>query len=223
MLVGLLVSIASALPRTPAAAEQRITFDIPAQPLDAALSAYGAATGIQLLFDPALTEGRRAASLKGTFTADAALGQLLAGTGIAARMIGDQGFTLVAMPVKGHARDSGEMSPSVRRFQSYSATLQRAMRNALCRFGETAPGAYRVLAQVWIGPSGATERAELLTSSGDAGRDAMLAASFRGLALGSLPPVDLPQPVTLLITSEDAAGGYCAARQPPGHGHEARR
>ncbi|MBR7552016.1 hypothetical protein KC220_26080, partial [Mycobacterium tuberculosis] len=76
---------------------------------------------------------------------------------------------------------------------------------------------------VWIGPSGATERAELLTSSGDAGRDAMLAASFRGLALGSLPPVDLPQPVTLLITSEDAAGGYCAARQPPGHGHEARR
>jgi len=223
MLVGLLVSIAGALPQTSAAAEHLITFDIPAQPLDAALSAYGAATGIQLLFDPALTEGRRAIGLKGTFSAEAALGQLLAGTGIAARMIGDEGFTLVAAPVTGHPRDGSEMSPSVRRFNAYSATLQSAMRKALCRFRETAPGSYRVLAQVWIGPSGMTDRAELLTSSGDARRDAMLTTSFRGLALGSSPPVDLPQPVTLLITSEDAGAGYCSQLQLPGHGREAAR
>ncbi|MEW6641752.1 MAG: secretin and TonB N-terminal domain-containing protein [Pseudomonadota bacterium] len=210
MLISLAAAIAGFLPQISTAAEQLVTFDIPGQPLDAALSAYGAATGIQLLFDPTLTEGRRARGLKGTFSAEAALGLLLAGTGIAARVIGDQGFTLVAVSVKGGAHDGSEMSPTVRRFHAYSATLQSAMRNALCRFRETAPGSYRVLAQVWIGSTGTTDRAELLTSSGDVRRDALLAASFRGLVLGSSPPIDLPQPVTLLITSEDAGAGYCA-------------
>ena len=98
--------------------------------------------------------------------------------------------------------------------------MQDALRNALCRQRETLPGSYRVLARVWIGRSGATERAELLTSSGDAKRDAMLATSFRELVVGAAPPSDLPQPVTLLITSEAIADGYC---QDAARGREARR
>jgi hypothetical protein len=90
----------------------------------------------------------------------------------------------------------------VQRFDVYSAALQDALHNALCRHQETAPGSYRVLARAWIGSAGLTDRAELLTSLGDARRDALLTESLRGLAVGSPPPAGLPQPVTLLITPE---------------------
>ena len=174
--IGLVVAIAAVIPQGVLATEPLIEFDIPAEPLDTALTAYGAATRIQLLFDADMTEGRRTNGVKGAFTAEAALAQLLAGTGIAARMIGNDGLTLVPELTDGN--------------------------------------------RVWIGRSGATERAELLTSSGDAKRDAMLATSFRELVVGAAPPSDLPQPVTLLITSEAIADGYC---QDAARGREARR
>lgn len=206
---GLAALTVTAVPQLSRAAEQLVEFDIPAQPLDAALGAYGAATRIQLLFDPEITEGRRTNALKGTFTAETALRQLLAGTGVAARTIGDEGFTLVRELGASSPRDWSDTSPMVRRFNAYSAAVQGAMRSALCLHKETMPGSYRVLARLWIGRSGMADRAELLTSTGDAGRDAMLAESFRGLAIGSSPPSDLPQPVTLLVTSESVSAEYC--------------
>ena len=53
--------------------EQRIAFDIPAQPLDAALASYFRATGVQLLYDSALTAGRRSGAVRGNFTPRGAL------------------------------------------------------------------------------------------------------------------------------------------------------
>jgi hypothetical protein len=223
LLIGLAVLIATSVPKVLWGAEQFIAFDIPAQPLDAALSAFGATSGTQLLFDPDLTEGRHTNGTKGIFTAEAALRQLLAGTGVAARAIGDEGFTLVPELTAASAGDRAEISPTVQRFSIYSAAVQSAIHSALCRHAETAPGSYRVLARVWIAPSGVTDRAELLTSSGDAHRDAVLAASFRGLTIGSSPPSDLPQPVTLLVTSESVSSTYCAELRPPDRGREATR
>lgn len=210
-----LVPQAVLIPQVVLAAEQVIAFDIPAQPLDAALSTYGMIARVQLLFDPSLTDGRRANRLKGNFTSEAALQHLLAGTGLAARMIGEQGFTLVA--------DGGDMSPSVHRFNDYSAAVQSALRRTLCHDRDTTPGSYRVLAQVWIGPSGTTDRAALLTSSGDERRDATLIAGLRELAIGVPPPRDLPQPITLLVTPEGTTTGYCQQSRPSGRGREARR
>ncbi|WP_167528910.1 secretin and TonB N-terminal domain-containing protein [Bradyrhizobium macuxiense] len=215
-----LAAVAGAVQPPASAAEQVIAFDIPAQPLEAALSTYGMITRVQLLFDPGLTDGRRANRLKGSFTSEAALRQLLAGTGLAARMIGEQGFTLVP---DGARSGASEMSPSVRRFNEYSAALQGALRRMLCHDRDTAPGSYRVLAQVWIGPSGTTDRAQLLTSSGDGRRDAALLAGFRELSVGVPPPGDLPQPITLLVTPEGTTTGYCPEPHPSGRGREARR
>jgi hypothetical protein len=111
----------------------------------------------------------------------------------------------------------------VRRFDAYSAAVQDAMRSALCRQKQTAPGSYRVLARLWIGRSGVADRAELVTSTGDASRDAMLAARFRGLAIGSSPPSDLPQPVTLLVTSESVRAEYCLEPRRSAREHESVR
>jgi hypothetical protein len=190
----------------------RIEFDIPAQPLASALSAYGAATRIPLFVDTELTEGRRSAALKGVFSAEGALKNLLAGTGLEARAIGDQGFTLVSPPsarTGSEARGPGAMSPTILRFNNYSAAIQNAMRAALCHHEETRPGSYRVLVRLWIGASGAVTGTELMTSTGNSARDVLLSDAFQGLVVGTPPPADLPQPVTLLVTSGNRSPGYC--------------
>jgi hypothetical protein len=190
----------------------RVEFDIPAQPLGSALSAYGAATRIQLFVDTELTAGRRSAALKGVFSVESALESLLAGTGLAARAIGDQGFTFVSLPsaqAGGGPSVPGAISPTVLRFNSYSAAIQDAMRGVLCRHEEARPGPYRTLIRLWIGVSGVVTRTEFITSTGDSTRDGMLSGAFQGLAVGTPPPADLPQPVTLLVTSGSRPSGYC--------------
>jgi hypothetical protein len=199
----------------------RAEFDIPAQPLGSALSAYGAVTRIQLFVDTELTAGRRSAALKGVFSFESALKSLLTGTGLTVRAIGDQGFTLVSLPsaqAGGEPSVPGAISPTVLRFNSYSAAIQDAMRGALCRHEEARPGSYRTLIRLWIGASGAVTDTELITSTGDSARDGMLSGAFQGLAVGAPPPADLPQPVTLLVTSGSRPSGYC-----PGGGSAIRR
>jgi hypothetical protein len=191
-------------------AEQQIELDIPAQSLETALGAFGAATQIQLFANAELTSGRQSRSLKGKFIPRAALDTLLAGTGLAARAIDDQGFTLVALPTAAVVAQDRAVSPSVLRFNRYSAALQDAVRNALCQHDDTAPGSYRVLARFWIASTGAVARAELVTSTGETQRDGALTAAFQHLAIGTVPPVGMPQPVTLLVTSDTQSARYCS-------------
>ena len=65
-----------------ASSEIRILFDIPAGPLDSALRRYSILTGRQLLFESRLVAGYHAAALRGLATADEALDELLAETGL---------------------------------------------------------------------------------------------------------------------------------------------
>ena len=69
-------------------AEPRHSFDIPAQSLAAALSAFGVQSGIQVSFDSALAQGLQAPAIKGRMSEREALGRLLAGSGL--------GWTLTA-------------------------------------------------------------------------------------------------------------------------------
>ena len=70
------------------ATERRQVFDIAAQPLAAALGAFGAQSGIQVGFESALAKGRHAPALKGRMTESEALHRLLDGSGL--------GWTLTA-------------------------------------------------------------------------------------------------------------------------------
>ena len=65
-----------------AGGETRILFDIPAGPLDSALRRYSILTGRQLLFESRLVAGYRVSALRGLATADEALDDLLAETGL---------------------------------------------------------------------------------------------------------------------------------------------
>ncbi|MDO3445468.1 TonB-dependent receptor [Agrobacterium sp. V1] len=70
------------------ARERRISFDIPSQPLSRALVAYSSTTGTQLFFDANLARGKSAPAVRGSFTRNDAIAQLLAGSGLDHRING---------------------------------------------------------------------------------------------------------------------------------------
>lgn len=73
-------------------------FDIPAQPLDSALHALMAQTGIELAYGSVLSQGKRSSAVSGEMSPVAALSRLLAGTGLSYRQTGPRSFTLEPAP-----------------------------------------------------------------------------------------------------------------------------
>jgi hypothetical protein len=222
MFLGIIAYIAGVAPATgqadgitPGAANG--AFDIPAQPLASALNIYGAAARIQIFVDTELTSGRRSAPLKGVFTAEGGLENLLVGTGLTARSIADDGYTLVPLrsSVTAGAVSAATPASSALRFSGYSAALQAALREAVCDHADTREGSYRTLVRLWIDASGSVAQAILLTSTGNAARDAVLSGALQNLTVDE-PPPDLPQPVTLLLApNAEIADGYCSIGRDP--------
>ncbi len=69
-------------------------FDIPPQPLAQALARFCRETGLELVFDDAITSGVASAGATGNLTPEQALDRLLAGTGITYRFTGGATVTL---------------------------------------------------------------------------------------------------------------------------------
>ena len=84
----LLASASQGMATTPAVEaaagplERETRFDIPAQPLSAALKAFANQAGLQILFPPELVEGRRSSQVQGEKKGVEALRQLLEGTNL---------------------------------------------------------------------------------------------------------------------------------------------
>src|SRR6185437_11662216 len=57
-------------------------FDIPPQPLPSALLAYSSQSGVQITSSAEMLEGKQSPGVVGSFTARAALNELLKGTGL---------------------------------------------------------------------------------------------------------------------------------------------
>lgn len=64
----------------------RISFNIPSQSLSKALIAYSGVAGVQLFFDANLVRGKNSPGLRGSFTRNEAIAQLLAGSGLSHRI-----------------------------------------------------------------------------------------------------------------------------------------
>ncbi|MEN3953466.1 TonB-dependent receptor [Iodidimonas sp. SYSU 1G8] len=71
-------------------------FDLPAAPLGRALARFTQETGVIVVADASLTRGKQSDPVKGTFTAPAALAELLRGTGLRAIDDGKSGFVLTS-------------------------------------------------------------------------------------------------------------------------------
>ena len=97
--------IGSAIAQTPPAKNTQatntqngdiISFDLPAQPMNAAALAFSRQSGVQLVFGATLGNGVRANAIKGKYTVSEALDQLLAGTGLGWRFLNDRTVTIEA-------------------------------------------------------------------------------------------------------------------------------
>lgn len=82
-------------------------YELPAAPLGSALATLAAQSGLLLSFDPALTEGRQAAALRGRHTPADALQRLLAGTGLQALPQADGSWLLQRARAEGATSIAG--------------------------------------------------------------------------------------------------------------------
>lgn len=195
-----------------ASAHATLRFDLPAQPLDAALVAFGEVTGYSVLVSSQLAAGRVAAPVRGDYTPAEALQRLLAGTQLGARFSGSNAFTLLALadaPVA-PAAVSAEAAPTALPLQGYAAILQRSLTRALCRLHPDAFGRYRLAFQLWLDERGKVRAVHVLEPSGVEQRDRAVLQRLRNLLMDGAPPAGLPQPLTILLTPRPDPDADCA-------------
>ncbi len=107
-----------------AQASKTTTFDIPAQPLSQALMAFGRQSGMQIAVDSATVAGKTSAPVAGSMTADQALRQLLAGSGLGYQFTSANAVTVAGAPapVPAGAVGSGALVLDPVRIQGAIAT-----------------------------------------------------------------------------------------------------
>lgn len=179
-------------------------FNIPSQPLEDALYAFDAATGIEVFVDGGAVAGRRSTAVKGVFTWARALRILLTGTGLDAKQIGSDTITVFL-------DDRPPAPPSSALYHTYSAFVQNAVVRVLCSSSEARPGSYRIAMRLWLDPSGIVSHTDLLSSTGNAQRDLQIHNILSGIPIGAAPPPKLPQPIIMVILPRSpSASGDCS-------------
>ncbi|SEH60497.1 TonB family protein [Magnetospirillum fulvum] len=195
---------------------ERYAFDLPAQPLDTALAVFCEVTGSQVLYESAHTAGRRTAPLRGSFTREEALRQLLDGTGLAARGTVSEAFTLVPGEPPPSQPSDHRAPPALpldlprmwRPFAAFLGAAQADIVAALCEAALLSPGMGTLSVRFRIAPSGDIAPVRLLHSSGNRLWDDAVVAALNRVTLGP-PPRDLPQPITLSIGGGSDGEAVC--------------
>ncbi len=210
------ICVAAAEDRQTANPGTPITFHIPAQPLANALQAYGEKAGVQVLYESNSAIGRKSSAVDGDYVAEDALNLLLTGTDLRVQYIRPDAITLAlpsavadtppASPLMTADLSLGTLrvrAPSdgdeMARFRDYSESVQIDVQKALQKNAKTRAGSYRATVELWIDPSRTVQRTELFRSTGDEDRDAAVATAIRGLTISRPVPVNLPQPVRVVI------------------------
>lgn len=197
-----MVLIAAAFLGGGAAAQSTHRFDLPAQPLEQALTVFSEQTGLQMLYDSDLARGRRSAAISGRYEAREALALMLADSGLAARFTAAGAVVIYAgsssavtlSPITAVAAPVIGRSPEGPEARAYAETVQRVIIERLRRSPELGEGNYEVAIRLWVGRDGAPGRVEILTGSGDPMRDSAFAELARSQAYPA-PPEGLPQPL----------------------------
>ena len=94
----LTLGLSLGLPAISVADNSAVTLNLPAQSLDQAVLELADRTGLIIGGDAALLKGKQAAALNGSYTPEQALRQLLQGSGVGYRYIGDNRVSLMTAP-----------------------------------------------------------------------------------------------------------------------------
>lgn len=193
-------------------ASNTVVFDIPAQSLASALTAYSTATGIPLFYNSRLAVGRQSHALKGSLDAKDALRILLDGTNLAPIETTHNSITLIV-----HAADTvfASASPiiapqltlntmrvaafSTGDHQFYASAVRYSIQGALQRTSAVKRTTFQVEMNVWLSSTGIIRRMDLLVPTGRADVDLAIVRAIHGLTISAPPPAMLPQPVHVSI------------------------
>lgn len=114
------------------APETTYTFDLPAQPMDDALTSVAERTGSNVVYNGQDVADRRAPAIRGTFTAQAAFERILAGSGLVLRRTGGGAFVVSSPTQRSATTGRSAISGSVT-----AANSTRGLEGALVRIVET--------------------------------------------------------------------------------------
>lgn len=212
----LLLASTAAANDDPAPSSSVRHYDIPAQPLDSALSRYAQVSGVDVLLDEPDAAGRRSAPVVGRFAAPQALRILLDGTGLVARFTSRN--SAIIMPAEAAsrplvpARDTGgtvialdmmhvtapRMIGSTRpepdtRFMMQLASGIRSRLVAADLIDRADKPRMRL--QTRIREDGTLFDVRVAIPSADARRDARIVATLNGVRLDLTPPEGMRQPI----------------------------
>lgn len=196
-------------------------FDIPAQPLSAALDRYADTTGQPVLLPSEPLGHRVSSAVRGRLSAAAALQTLLAGSGLGAdRRSSHLGQTFVLREEVTATAATPPQSGMAALFgaEGYAGLVQARVWQALCADRRSRPGDYSAVLRFDLDAQGRVGGTRLIGGSGDAERDAALLDTMRLVRIERAPPVALvQQPLTIRIAPElPGAGPRCAPLQGAG-------
>lgn len=193
----------------------RISFEIPAQPLASALQAYGVRTGLQIMYESRSATGLQSRAVTGEFSREAALELLLSGTGLRVRYATPTAITLARgtgldLPPPDplleanlsigelRIRASKETDPAA--LQHYAESVQIDIQAALRKDPRTGSGNYTARLELWIDAAHTIRKARFVRSTGDEARDAAVTAVLLGLRTTSrFAPANIPMPIRIGI------------------------
>lgn len=201
-------------PRAAAAPAALHDFDIPSMPLPLALNRYADISGRPALFPSDLVVGRTSATVRGRYTAEAALRALLSGTGLAAeRRLSGLGETFILKTVAPPPAGPRPGLTAVLHDNGYSGLVQARIWQALCGNPRTWPGDYASLLRFSLDRQGRVGDASVVDSSGDPDRDAALLRALESVMVDRPPPSALVrQPVVMaILPRQSGARSPCGA------------
>jgi len=174
-----------------ASSGQLIDFDIPAQPLAAALRRYAEMTHVSIGMQTSVGQGLVSSEVHGRFSFDEALRRLLAGTGLTAERDGGDDHAASYFL----SRTSAPTAPTVgwatlASHPDYAGQVQSSIWLALCADPHTEPGTYRLVFSFQIDDAGRLAETRLIDSTGGAQRDAVVLAALQQVRV-SPPPASL--------------------------------
>lgn len=189
---------------------QHFSFDIPAQSLDAALVAFSTVTGFELVYDSKLIGRSVSSDLRGDFSAEEAVRELLSGTGLHARKIAATTITIARNP--NISPDMPRLRPEHDRHAAYFAAIQEGLNDAFCESGIVRLTGQRLMLRFRVSPAGRIAQLELVDLSKRGPPDSAVVDALSRLTFSQVPPADLPQPLMILINPVDTEYLRCAQR-----------
>ncbi|GGB95627.1 TonB-dependent outer membrane receptor [Oxalicibacterium flavum] len=172
-----------------------MVFNLPEQALNTALSSFSEKTGYSILVDEKVMEDRRAHPVHGKFAPREALEKLLTGTGLTVRYSTEYAFSLT-MQNEDAMRSAGRTQAA---WNQYQELFQSELTAYLCKVQPERFGRYRVLFQMWLDKDGGVEKVEFVESATASRPDVDLSILLAQFSAGMPPPVDMPQPLTILL------------------------